>query len=75
MVKAKSAWEKQAKFYCSSTLEGEAGFASDCIIQHNRLHGVTNTYRTVSAPKMTNVVCAQNLFKRKRAKPILQATV
>jgi hypothetical protein len=29
----------------------------------------------VSAPKVANVVCAQNLFKRKGAKPILQATV
>jgi hypothetical protein len=30
---------------------------------------------TVSAPKVANVVCAQNLHKRKGAKPILQATV
>jgi len=30
---------------------------------------------TTSAPKMDQVVCAQNLFKRKGAKPILQATV
>jgi hypothetical protein len=30
---------------------------------------------TVSAPKMDEVVCAHNFFKRKGAKPILQATV
>jgi hypothetical protein len=29
----------------------------------------------VSGPKMDEVVCAQNLFKRREAKPILQATI
>jgi hypothetical protein len=37
--------------------------------------GVTDKRSTVSAPKMDKVVCAHNLFKRKGAKPILQATV
>jgi hypothetical protein len=38
-----------------------------------RVHGMTNT--TVSAPKMTDVVCAQNFFRRKGTKSILQVTV
>jgi hypothetical protein len=29
----------------------------------------------VSAPKMADVVCAQNFFRRKGTKPILQVTV
>jgi hypothetical protein len=35
---------------------------------------MTNTYN-VGAKKWPKVVCAQNIFKRKRAKPILQTTV
>jgi len=33
------------------------------------------TRRIVTLPKVANVVCTENLFKRKRAKPILQVTV
>jgi hypothetical protein len=59
---------------------GRSGWVSDWIATFNRGAQVLQSTRddkgdTASAPKMDEVVCAHNFFKRKGAKPILQATV
>jgi hypothetical protein len=70
----------------SSCVRREASFANYCSQKvfpskidvvtwylYRRVHGMTNT--NVLALKIADVVCAQNSFRRKGTKPILQVTV
>jgi hypothetical protein len=70
-----------ASWQCGSVgilevFKAEADFAGDCNGGAQVLRGTCeNKGALASAPKMNEVVCAHNFFRRKETKPILQVTV